>query len=122
MKHYNALLLCLYHPWSYRGGNPLLVLYLADRTTVEVEWQVSLMRLGLIPLLVHRWIDLRNWIDDKWLNMRHGGVIRRKGRIPDGKGGKWCVFMFGALNVIVLACVDYGLCRLGPDEQASIMY
>jgi hypothetical protein len=35
--------------------NPLVVLCLAEKTLVEVEWQVQLMRLGLFISLVHEW-------------------------------------------------------------------
>jgi hypothetical protein len=41
-----CILLFPYHPWTYCGGSSLVVLFLADRTTVEVEWQVPLVRLG----------------------------------------------------------------------------
>jgi hypothetical protein len=33
-------------------------------------------------------------------------ATRGKWRIPDGKGGEWCVFMFGAPKVVAPACVD----------------
>jgi hypothetical protein len=36
MKPYNALYPCI-SPWPYRGGNPLVMLCLVDRTPVEVE-------------------------------------------------------------------------------------
>jgi hypothetical protein len=42
--------------------------------------------------------------------------------MSDGKGGEWCVFMFGALKMVAPTSVDYGPCRLGPDEQALIKY
>jgi hypothetical protein len=38
--------------------------------------------------------------------MTPGGAIRGKWRILDGKGGEWCVFIFGAPKVIAPACVD----------------
>jgi hypothetical protein len=41
-----------YHPRNYRGGNPLLVLCLADRIPVKVQWLVPLVRLGLF---IHYW-------------------------------------------------------------------
>ena len=54
--------------------------------------------------------------------MRPGVATRGKWRIPDGKGGEWNVFMFGALKVVAPACVDQGPHQLGPDDQALIMY
>jgi hypothetical protein len=59
----------------------LVVICLADRILVEVEWQVPLMRLGLF-------------------NMRSGEPTRRKWRIPDGKVGERYVVMFGAPKVV----------------------
>jgi hypothetical protein len=35
------------------------------------------------------------------LKLKSGRAAREKWRILDGKGGEWCVFMFGALNVLV---------------------
>jgi hypothetical protein len=35
--------LCI-SPCSYHGGNPLVVLCLVDRISVEVEWQTPLVR------------------------------------------------------------------------------
>jgi hypothetical protein len=32
--------------------------------------------------------------------LRQGGATRGKWRIPDEKGGEWCVFMFGAPKVV----------------------
>ena len=40
------------------------------------------------------------------VNLRPGGATRGKWRIPDGKGGEWNVFMFGAPKVVAPACVD----------------
>jgi hypothetical protein len=61
------------------------VLCLADRTLVEVEWQVPLMRLGL--LYPGSWLDdLRIGIVDSCFNMRPGRAISGKWRILDGKG------------------------------------
>jgi hypothetical protein len=61
--------------------------------------------------------------------MRPGGAIRGKWRILDGKGGEWCVFIFGAPKVIappvstkdrssgpselVRLCTDYVLTHTG---------
>jgi hypothetical protein len=57
-----------------------------------------------------------------WHNLRPGGATRGKWRIPDGKGGEWYVFMFRAPKVVAPTCVNYGPHRLGPKEQALIMY
>jgi hypothetical protein len=40
---------------SYHGGNPLVVLCLAARTLVEVEWQVPLTRSRAFYTLVNEW-------------------------------------------------------------------
>jgi hypothetical protein len=40
------------------------------------------------------------------MNMRQGGAISEKWRIPAGKGGEWCVFMFRALKVVAPTRVD----------------
>jgi hypothetical protein len=56
------------------------------------------------------------------MKLRQGGATRGKWRIPDGKGGEWCVFMFRAPKVVAPARVDYGPRRLDTKEQASIMY
>jgi hypothetical protein len=40
------------------------------------------------------------------MKLRQGGATREKWRIPDGKGGEWCVFMFEALKVVAPARVD----------------
>jgi hypothetical protein len=57
-----------------------------------------------------------------WHNVRLGGATRGKWRIPDGKVGERFVVMFGAPKVVAPACVDQGLCWLGPEEQALIIY
>jgi hypothetical protein len=33
-------------------------------------------------------------------------ATRRKWRIPDEKGGEWCVFIFRAPKMVALTCVD----------------
>jgi hypothetical protein len=57
-----------------------------------------------------------------WHNVRPGGATRGKWRIPDGKVGERSVVMFRALKVVAPTCVDQGPRRLGPEEQALIMY
>jgi hypothetical protein len=37
------------------------------------------------------------------LKLKPGRATRGKWRIPDGKSGEWCVFMFEALKVVALA-------------------
>jgi hypothetical protein len=40
--------------------NPLVVLCLVDRTTIEAEWQVPLVRIRFFyPLLVLGWFEMR---------------------------------------------------------------
>jgi hypothetical protein len=34
------------------------------------------------------------------MKLRQDRAIRGKWRIPDGKGGEWCVFIFKALKVV----------------------
>jgi hypothetical protein len=41
-----------------------------------------------------------------WHNLRPGGAIREKWRIPDEKVSVWSIFMFGAPKVVAPACVD----------------
>jgi hypothetical protein len=41
-----------------------------------------------------------------WHNLRPGGAIRRKWRLPDGRVGEWYVFMFRAPKVVAPAYVD----------------
>jgi hypothetical protein len=55
-------------------------------------------------------------------NMRPSRATWGKWRIPYGKGERGSVFMFKAPKVVAPACVDYGPCRLGLEEQALIMY
>jgi hypothetical protein len=57
-----------------------------------------------------------------WHNMRPGGTTREKWRIPDRKVGEMSVFMIEAPKVVAHAFVDQGPCRLGPYDQALIMY
>jgi hypothetical protein len=35
-----------------------------------------------------------------WLNLRPGGATREMWRMPDGRGGEWCIFTFGAPKVV----------------------
>jgi hypothetical protein len=42
------------------------------------------------------YVNKRFW----WHKLRQGGATRGKWRIPDEKGGEWCVFMFGAPKVV----------------------
>jgi hypothetical protein len=49
----------VYHLDPIVVENSLVVLCLADITPVEVEWQVPLVRLGLLISMVHDWNDLR---------------------------------------------------------------
>jgi hypothetical protein len=48
------------------------------------------------------------------LYLRPGGATRCKWRIPDGKGGEWCVFMFRAQ----LRTTDTGL--MGPTNLVAL--
>jgi hypothetical protein len=92
----------------------LVVVCLVDRTTVEVEWQVPLARVGaFIPFWLTR-IDLKNYIDGRWFNMRSSRATRAMWRILDGKGREWTAFMFGAPKVVappvsIKACVSWAL-------------
>jgi hypothetical protein len=45
----------VYHRDPIMVENPLVVLCLADKTLVEVEWQVSLMRFRALYTLVQDW-------------------------------------------------------------------
>jgi hypothetical protein len=99
-----------YHPFyitlSRHCGNSLVVLCLADRTPLEVEWQVALMRLGLL-YPTGSWMEfLTIGIDGRWFNMRPGGATKGKWSIPDGKVRERSVIMFGAPKVVTLSCVD----------------
>jgi hypothetical protein len=47
--HFTLLIL----PRTYGGGNPLVVLCLVDRTMVQVEWQVPLVRFRAFYTLVN---------------------------------------------------------------------
>jgi hypothetical protein len=49
-------------------------------------------------------------------------AIGGKWRIPNGKVRDWSVVMFRAPKVVASTYVDYGLCQLGLNEQALIMY
>jgi hypothetical protein len=50
----------VYHLDPIVMENPLVVLCLADRTSVEVEWQVPLMRFRAFYTLVRDW-NVENW-------------------------------------------------------------
>jgi hypothetical protein len=50
--------LCI-SPLSYVVENPLVILSLADRTPVEVEWQTPLTRFMAFYTLVRDWNGLR---------------------------------------------------------------
>jgi hypothetical protein len=50
----------VYHLDPIIMENPLVVLCLADRTSVEVEWQVPLMRFRAFYTLVRDW-NVENW-------------------------------------------------------------
>jgi hypothetical protein len=54
----------LYHLDPIVVESPLVVLCLADRTTVEAEWQVPIVRFRTFYTLVHVGM-LRTWIVDK---------------------------------------------------------
>jgi hypothetical protein len=43
---------CVYHLDPFVVENPLVVLYIVDRTSVEVEWQVPLARFRAFYTLV----------------------------------------------------------------------
>jgi hypothetical protein len=51
----------IYHFDPIVVENLLVVLCLADRTPIEVGWQVSLVGFRDFYTLIHEWNNLRNW-------------------------------------------------------------
>jgi hypothetical protein len=56
--------LCI-SPWPYLVENSLVMLCLADRILVEVEWQTPLVRFRAFYTMVRDWNGLRKWLVDR---------------------------------------------------------
>jgi hypothetical protein len=63
LKPWNALFPFVYHLDPIMVESPLVVLSLADRTLIEVRWQVPLVRFRAFYTLVEDWNveNLNSW-------------------------------------------------------------
>jgi hypothetical protein len=91
-------------PCSYCSSDAIEMICLVNKITVEDEWLEPFV-IGPLLTMVVLCLDLFSRTESR-MKSRPGGATRGKWRMPDGKGGEWCVFMFRAPKVVAPARVD----------------
>jgi hypothetical protein len=90
------------------------MLCLVDRSAVEVEWQIPLVRVRAFIPYWFAWNDLRIGTDGRWFNMRLGEATRGKWRIPDERVR--VVYFY----IRTFEGSSHHLCRLRTDHLAPM--